>query len=402
MRRNAEIRQPLAISRTSIEDILARSISVFALVLYGVSLPDVFAQLLFNAMDWGLVLLLAIPAAMVCTALARPGRWRHRAAGTAAALLLLSFVLWHLGVIGGGDRVASRPWSWGFAGIGIALACIATDARISAVYGAIFSSFIFLVPLTVAGNARAWYESGQDALLTAAMTVVIISPITALRKAARASDDAADRAVLEAGAAARAEALRAERTRLDGLTHDAIMATLTAASKAESADMMAAAAAAAQSSLLQLESLHSRDEVSSISPDELVNRIVAATAGYPTRITRKPPSEGAPASLPLAPSRALIQATAEAVRNSSLHSRNGQSEVTISLSRDSGTGMCQALIEIRDDGPGFDISSIPEQRLGIRVSIMKRMRDVAGQATITSKPGAETRVQLIWKGPEAA
>ncbi|MGO4858933.1 ATP-binding protein [Arthrobacter sp. 2MCAF14] len=381
---------------------MARSISVFALVLYGVSLPDVFAQLRFNAGDGGLVLLLGIPAAIVCTAMARPGRWRHRAAGTAAALLLVSFVLWHLGMIGGGGRVASRPWSWGFAGIGNALACVATDAWISAVYGAIFSSFIFLVPLTAAGNARAWYESGQDALLSAAMTVVIISPITALRKAARASDEAADRAVLEAGAAARAEALRAERTRLDGLTHDAIMATLTAASRAESADLMAAAAAAAQSSLRQLESLHSREEVDSMGPDELVNQIMAATAGYPTTISLVGPSDRAPASLPPAPSRALIQATTEAVRNSSLHSRNGQSEVTITLSRDSSTGMCQALIDISDQGPGFDISSIPEQRLGIRVSIMKRMRDVAGQATITSKPGTETRVQLMWKGPEAA
>lgn len=397
-----ESRMPRAISVASIEDILTRSISVFALVLYGVSLPDVFDQLRFRTWDWGIVLLLAIPAAIIWTALERRGRGRHLAAGMAAALLLVSFVLWHLGVIGGGDHVPSRPWSWGFAGIGIALACIATNARVSGIYGAIFSSFIFLVPLTAAGNSRAWYESGQDALLTAAMAVVTISPVTALRGAAKASDDAAQRAVLEAGMAARAEALRAERTRLDGLTHDAIMATLTAASRAESAEMMAAAAAAAQSSLLQLESLHERDEITSISSGELVKRIVAATAGYPTTVSIVGPSKDAPASLPQRPSRALIQATTEAVRNSSLHSRNGQSEVTITLSRNSSTGICQALIDIRDEGPGFDISSIPEQRLGIRVSIMKRMRDVAGQATITSKPGAGTRVQLIWKGHETA
>jgi signal transduction histidine kinase len=383
------------ISRINIDRLLARAVGIFSLVLYTLALPDLLTQIPVKAISWDL-LMVAIPAAIAWTAIRRPMRELRIAAGISAVLIILSFLLWHIGIIGHGGQVASRPWSWGIGGIGIALACIATNAKVSALYGAAFSLFVFLVPLTTAGNSRAWYDSGQDALLTAAMVAVIVSPITALRKAAATSDAAASAAVLETARAAQAESLRVERTRLDALTHDTVMATLTVASRAQSAEMIDAAAKAAADSLNQLESLRTSDEKSSISPDELVNRLRAATTGYLTRITRLDSKTGAPTFLPLIPSRALIQATAEAVRNSSLHARGGGSQVDVSFSRDR-TGAAQAVINITDEGPGFDTASVPAQRLGLRVSIIKRMRDAQGLATVTSQPGVGTRVQLIWK-----
>ncbi|MDR6508063.1 ATP-binding protein [Arthrobacter oryzae] len=342
--------------------------------------------------------MVGIPATIIWTALVRhPGRQMRAAAGISAALILISFLLWHVGLIGHGGQVASRPWSWGIAGIGIALACIASEAWISAIYGAVFSTLVCLVPLTTAGNARAWYESGQDALLTAAMAVVIISPISALRSAADAADRAAAAAILKTAGAAQAEALRIERTRLDGLTHDTVMATLTIAARARSTEMMYAAAQAARDSLKQLDSLRVGDEQSAISTAELVGRLKGATAGYSTRITCTDTTNGMPLALPLLPSRALIQATAEAVRNSARHAYGGGSQVEVTLGRDPHTGAAQAVIEITDEGPGFDIDKVPAQRLGLRVSILNRMRDAHGTATVTSKPGTGTRVQLTWK-----
>jgi signal transduction histidine kinase len=325
----------------------------------------------------------------------RPGLWLRVAAGTSAVLMITSFLLWHVGFIGHGGQVDSRPWSWGIAGIGIALACIATNAWLSGIYGALFSVLVLLVPLTTAGNTRGWHESWQDALLTAAMAVVIISPMTALRKAATASDTAAAAAVFEAAAAARAQALRMERTRLDGLTHDTVMATLTVAARAQSAEMMDAAAQAARDSLNQLDSLHSNDGRSSMTSQELLTRLKAATAGYPTLIS---PVDSAdePVSLPLIPSLALIQATVEAVKNSSLHANGKGSEVTVGISRDHRTGGGQAVIIISDDGPGFDAATVSEKRLGIRLSITQRMLDARGNATITSNPAAGTQVKLTW------
>lgn len=390
--------EPQAISRTNIERLLARSVSLFSLLLYALAIPDLVTQIPRGALGWDLVFIVGIPATIVWTAIVRqPGRQMRTAAGISAALILISFLMWHVGLIGHGGQVESRPWSWGIAGIGIGLACIASQAWISAIYSAVFSALVYLVPLTTAGNARAWYESGQDALLAAASAVVIISPITALRKAADAADRAAEAAILKTAGAEQAEALRSERTRLDGLTHDTVMATLTIAARAQSTDMMDAAAKAARESLNQLDSLRTGNEQSPLTPAELVGRLRGATAGYPTRIIYRDTTAGTPLVLPLAPSRALIQATAEAVRNSALHAYGGGSEVKVTLGRDLHTGAAQAVIDISDEGPGFDIEKVPAQRLGLRVSILNRMRDAHGAATVTSKPGTGTRVQLTWK-----
>ena len=49
---------------------------------------------------------------------------------------------------------------------------------------------------------------------------------------------------------------------------------------------------------------------------------------------------------------------------------------------------------IRDRGPGFDAASLPDDRRGVRESIVGRMRRNGGRATITSAPGSGTEVEL--------
>jgi signal transduction histidine kinase len=336
-----------------------------------------------------------IPAAILWSMLVpKPGTWLQVSAGTAAMLMICSFLLWHLGHIGSGNHADSRPWSYGISGLGIALSAIAFRASFAAVYAGLFCLLILLVPITDAGNTRSWYESGQDALLGLVLAVVIISPITALRRAATASDNAAQASIVEAATAAQAEALRVERTRLDGLTHDTVMATLTVAAQAGTVEVKEAAAQAARDSLSQLDGLHrNEDEGASISADELVNRLRGATLGYETRI-RRDTSRPVPRSIPLTASRALIQAAAEAVRNSAIHA-SGPSEVSLQFSND--PYVQSVVIQVSDTGPGFDLAAVPPQRLGIRVSIIKRMQDICGEAAIDSRPGAGTRVRLIWK-----
>ena len=50
---------------------------------------------------------------------------------------------------------------------------------------------------------------------------------------------------------------------------------------------------------------------------------------------------------------------------------------------------------IRDRGPGFDLSAVPEDRLGVRESIIGRMRRAGGQATVSKGAGGTgTEVHL--------
>lgn len=385
-----------AITRSSLELVLTRATGAFGLLLYCLALPDVLTQIPIETVGWELAFMAGIPAVIIWSMLVQqPGTWLQASTGTAAVLMICSFALWHVGFIGTGTHAESRPWSYGISGLGIALGAIAFRASFAAIYAALFCLLILLVPLSDAGNARGWYESGQDALLGMVLAIVIISPITALRRAATASDEAAQASVLEAAAAAQAEALRVERTRLDGLTHDTVMATLIVAAQASSVEVVKAAAQAARDSLHQLDGLHATElDGASISPDELVNRLRGATLGYKTRILHDA-SRPAPRSIPLPASRALVQAALEAVRNSAIHA-SGPSEVTVQFSTDSSVQ--SVMIQIADSGPGFDLAAIAPQRLGVRVSIMKRMQDVAGEAVIDTRPGAGTRVLLTWKG----
>ena len=54
------------------------------------------------------------------------------------------------------------------------------------------------------------------------------------------------------------------------------------------------------------------------------------------------------------------------------------------------------MIEIADNGAGFDRSSVPDERLGLRVSIEERMANAGGSAEIVSAPHHGTTITIAW------
>jgi signal transduction histidine kinase len=50
---------------------------------------------------------------------------------------------------------------------------------------------------------------------------------------------------------------------------------------------------------------------------------------------------------------------------------------------------------VRDRGPGFDAADVPEDRRGLRESIIGRMRRHGGHAVVHSAPGTGTEVELV-------
>jgi len=54
------------------------------------------------------------------------------------------------------------------------------------------------------------------------------------------------------------------------------------------------------------------------------------------------------------------------------------------------------VVEVRDDGPGFDPDQIPRHRHGIAQSIVARIGNVGGRAEVRSVPGAGTVVRVTW------
>ncbi len=93
---------------------------------------------------------------------------------------------------------------------------------------------------------------------------------------------------------------------------------------------------------------------------------------------------------------ALVQASREAMLNASRH---GGGTVSVYLEVADGG----ADVFVKDRGPGFDLSDVPEDRMGVRESIIGRMKRHGGTASIASTPdGTEVRLGLPARRPENA
>ncbi len=111
-------------------------------------------------------------------------------------------------------------------------------------------------------------------------------------------------------------------------------------------------------------------------------------------------SHGVPVELvtvgdrPLGPElEALAMAAREAMVNAAKHSGTDQVDVFAEAMPDG------VEVFVRDRGRGFDPSQVPLDRLGVRGSIVDRMRRHGGEAVVRSEPGEGTEIRLALKPP---
>ena len=84
---------------------------------------------------------------------------------------------------------------------------------------------------------------------------------------------------------------------------------------------------------------------------------------------------------------ALLGATREAMVNAARHG-GGAASVYAEVGPDA------AEVFVRDRGPGFDPDAVPEDRHGLRESVIGRMERAHGSVEIISAPGSGTEVRL--------
>jgi signal transduction histidine kinase len=90
--------------------------------------------------------------------------------------------------------------------------------------------------------------------------------------------------------------------------------------------------------------------------------------------------------------RALVLASTQAIANAVQHAGGVGLAASVSAIGDTGVRL-----EVRDRGPGVDMETIPEDRLGIRASIFARVAAVGGIADVESTD-AGTVVTISWAG----
>jgi signal transduction histidine kinase len=88
------------------------------------------------------------------------------------------------------------------------------------------------------------------------------------------------------------------------------------------------------------------------------------------------------------PLRAVVSATREALVNAAKHAGTGKVDVYVEVTPSA------VEVFVRDRGVGFDPSDVPEDRRGVRGSIVDRMDRHGGSSEIRSTPGEGTEVRL--------
>lgn len=85
---------------------------------------------------------------------------------------------------------------------------------------------------------------------------------------------------------------------------------------------------------------------------------------------------------------AVVAAAREAMQNAAKFGGDGPVDVYAEVTGE------RIEVFVRDRGPGFDPDGVPDDRRGVRESILGRMKRHGGDAEIRTKPGAGTEVEL--------
>jgi signal transduction histidine kinase len=219
--------------------------------------------------------------------------------------------------------------------------------------------------------------------------------IRALRRRADRADAARRAASRRFNATQRRIAIEEERARTDALIHDSLLNALLVAPAASQAGPAARrdALRCVKDAVMLLRG--------SFAMPEQTGRLEGTTSTADALERELRPLSGSVElsvldvfDVQLAPRvrDAFISATLQAVNNSIKHADTATHRA-VRLESDADGSV---RIVISDDGAGFDLSSIGTERLGVRISIVKRMESVGGSAAISTAPGSGTRVTLIW------
>lgn len=227
----------------------------------------------------------------------------------------------------------------------------------------------------------------QDALHTLLFDAIFTGLALATYRAGRSLDRAADSAIAETRSAASTEARGRERTRVEALLHDSVLVALLASARGS-----ARAATEARAALAELDSVERADDAAELPGTAWMWRLQALTTDLApdARFSHHDTTSGT--SIRSDAAQAVLEATAEALRNSVQHAGPASRAVHARVT----DGECE--VTVLDDGRGFDPEDVRPGRLGVAVSILERMRTVpGGWASVVSKRDVGTRVSLGWR-----
>ncbi|MFT4233955.1 MAG: hypothetical protein QM607_02980 [Microbacterium sp.] len=318
------------------------------------------------------VALFSLPAAM----------WVQTATGLAYALAL---VLWLPSMDTANLPAGLTPWTFNVSTSTIVCVAVAWTARTTWAFLFATSAVTFVVDQAIMAP-----PAEIDALLGTVFSLTLSALFVLLIRRGLDSGVIVDRSARvareAAELAARTRGTFDRRQRLNALVHDHVLSLLLVASRAGD-EARAQLRAGAHDVFRDLEL---SNEDGWVSAEELLAR-VRALAPSDFR-WRGEATDGA--GVPTGAANAIVDASAEAIRNSMLHAGDADRSIEASATRNG------VRVVIADDGAGFALARTAPERMGVRVSIIDRMVAVGGKADVRSRPGDGTEVEVSWSAPE--
>lgn len=257
-----------------------------------------------------------------------------------------------------------------------------------------FTFVVALAPLLVMVNATAIGElqfvSVEDVMLDMATNLATIGALTWLLRLAETSDASGTRQRAQAVELAARQASTRAQHEANSFIHDHILSALIAV-----ANGLPDRAALRGSARQALDSLSAGTAVASPVAARALLDDVAGRVGVMAGEIRTDVVLTRGHEIPPEVAQAITEATLEAVRNSLRHAGSKDTSVMRRVTLTSGT--CGITIEVNDNGRGFDPAVAGRGRHGVSGSIIARMQDVGGRATVDSAPGEGACVTLRWR-----
>lgn len=390
-------RRRATVTRAQVETITARALGLFGLVFGAQTIPLALEQSAALVDGTGAALMAVLYGSIVALAVATITKVAVRAACLAfAGLFAAALLAWPFLVDDPAALADSTPWLYYLLTVATTAAVVALQPVWAAAYTFVIPAIYGVIRLSPEGGAAEPLLAVLDAMYAVVLGVVVLAIVTMLRQAAEAVDSAQEAALQRYDVAARQHANEIERVKIDALVHDSVLTTLLSAAAAVTPEQQALAARMARDAVKRL------DEASASGPRAfdrvglpvLVRRLRAALTTFSTPFTVRVVNAGG-VELPVEAVEALYTATVQAMVNSLQHAdepgRQARRELRI---RGVRAGGC--VIEIADNGAGFDPARVPAERLGLRVSIEERMANAGGTAEVSSRLGHGTTITVAW------
>jgi signal transduction histidine kinase len=327
---------------------------------------------------------------------------RRSIRGWAAAFAVLTLVAVLTFPWGAPSALAGpQPFLWWQVGLAVVCAGVSRGVGASVGYGLVLAAAWTFVRLTPSGGATGLTIAVAEGVFgVVAGSVIAVVARGMLDSAVSADARAAEVCAVELQQAID-KTLGEERARLDQMIHDDVMTTLTAATHSTDTTTGRATALLAHETLAVIDTLQSPAVDGSLSVSVLANlaeqtvRRVSPDVGFVDRVDARAGLHRVPSGV----AESVLAALREAVRNAVRHAH--AQTIEVELQAELLAGRLSVVARVVDDGRGFDLTTVPASRLGVRVSMLEASRRAGVRPRLRTAPGRGTELVLGWSGPSA-